>query len=82
MATMGVREYDFQVPYGAVNVDGDNILSIVLFLWLIKFPGYTLFKMVRPLQNKNVVKSYNIFTFIVNFLIKVKKRVSPYMRFS
>ena len=28
MATMGVREYDFQVPYGVVNVDGHNILSI------------------------------------------------------
>lgn len=28
-ATMGVREYDFQVPYGVVNVDGINIKSIV-----------------------------------------------------
>ncbi len=28
IATMGVREYDFQVPYGVVNVDGKNILSI------------------------------------------------------
>jgi dTDP-glucose pyrophosphorylase len=28
LATMGVREYDFQVPYGVVNVDGKNILSI------------------------------------------------------
>jgi len=28
MATMGVREYDFQVPYGVVTVDGKNILSI------------------------------------------------------
>ena len=28
IATMGVREYDFQVPYGVVNVDGGNILSI------------------------------------------------------
>ena len=28
IATMGVREYDFQVPYGVVNVDGHNILSI------------------------------------------------------
>ncbi len=28
MATMGVREYDFQVPYGVVNVEGNNILSI------------------------------------------------------
>jgi len=28
IATMGVREYDFQVPYGVVNVDGNNILSI------------------------------------------------------
>lgn len=28
MATMGVREYDFQVPYGVVNVEGENILSI------------------------------------------------------
>jgi dTDP-glucose pyrophosphorylase len=28
MATMGVREYDFQVPYGVVNVNGENILSI------------------------------------------------------
>ena len=27
-ATMGVREYDFQVPYGVVNVDAENILSI------------------------------------------------------
>jgi NDP-sugar pyrophosphorylase family protein len=27
-ATMGVREYDFQVPYGVVNVDDGNILSI------------------------------------------------------
>lgn len=27
-ATMGVREYDFQVPYGVVNTDGQNILSI------------------------------------------------------
>ena len=27
-ATMGVREYDFQVPYGVVNVDDKNILSI------------------------------------------------------
>lgn len=29
MATMGVREYDFQVPYGVVNTDGEKILSIV-----------------------------------------------------
>ena len=28
IATMGVREYDFQVPYGVVNVDGVNIISI------------------------------------------------------
>ncbi len=28
IATMGVREYDFQVPYGVVNVDGKNILNI------------------------------------------------------
>jgi NDP-sugar pyrophosphorylase family protein len=28
MATMGVREYDFQVPYGVVNVKGKEILSI------------------------------------------------------
>jgi len=28
LATMGVREYDFQVPYGVVNVDGNRILSI------------------------------------------------------
>ena len=27
-ATMGVREYDFQVPYGVVNIDGNNILGI------------------------------------------------------
>ncbi len=28
MATMGVREYDFQVPYGVVNVNGINIKNI------------------------------------------------------
>lgn len=28
IATMGVREYDFQVPYGVVNVNGKDILSI------------------------------------------------------
>ena len=28
IATMGVREYDFQVPYGVVNLDGINIKSI------------------------------------------------------
>jgi NDP-sugar pyrophosphorylase family protein len=28
IATMGVREYDFQVPYGVVNVDDGDILSI------------------------------------------------------
>jgi len=28
VATMGVREYDFQVPYGVVNVDGHQILNI------------------------------------------------------
>lgn len=28
IATMGVREYDFQVPYGVVNIDGMNIKSI------------------------------------------------------
>ncbi|AFV98018.1 hypothetical protein B649_08530 [Candidatus Sulfuricurvum sp. RIFRC-1] len=28
MATMGVREYDFQVPYGVVNIEGSRILSI------------------------------------------------------
>lgn len=28
MATMCVREYDFQVPYGVVKMDGNNILSI------------------------------------------------------
>ncbi|MDF1874441.1 nucleotidyltransferase family protein [Sulfurimonas sp. SAG-AH-194-I05] len=27
-ATMGVREYDFQVPYGVVNVENENIMSI------------------------------------------------------
>jgi dTDP-glucose pyrophosphorylase len=29
VATMCVREYDFQVPYGVVNIDGHNIKSIV-----------------------------------------------------
>ncbi len=29
LATMCVREYDFQVPYGVVNVEGSRILSIV-----------------------------------------------------
>jgi len=29
IATMGVREYDFQVPYGVVNVDGINVQNIV-----------------------------------------------------
>ena len=28
IGTMCVREYDFQVPYGVVNIDGSNILSI------------------------------------------------------
>lgn len=28
-ATMGVREYDFQVPYGVISVDGINIKNIV-----------------------------------------------------
>jgi dTDP-glucose pyrophosphorylase len=28
LATMGVRAYDFQVPYGVVNVEGKEILSI------------------------------------------------------
>ena len=28
VGTMGVREYDFQVPYGVVNIDGQNILNI------------------------------------------------------
>jgi len=28
MGTMCVREYDFQVPYGVVNIDGSRILSI------------------------------------------------------
>jgi dTDP-glucose pyrophosphorylase len=28
IATMGVREYDFQVPYGVVNVVRENIISI------------------------------------------------------
>lgn len=28
MATMAVREYDFQVPYGVVNIDGTSITSI------------------------------------------------------
>ena len=27
-ATMGVREYDFQVPYGVVNIEGHQITSI------------------------------------------------------
>lgn len=29
MATMCVREYDFQVPYGVVNIDGNKVTSIV-----------------------------------------------------
>lgn len=28
VATMGVREYDFQVPYGVVNIEEHNILGI------------------------------------------------------
>lgn len=28
VATMGVREYDFQVPYGVVNVDKQQIISV------------------------------------------------------
>ena len=28
IGTMGVREYDFQVPYGVVNIDGINIKNI------------------------------------------------------
>jgi len=27
-ATMGVREYDFQIPYGVVNIENKNIVSI------------------------------------------------------
>jgi dTDP-glucose pyrophosphorylase len=29
MATMCVREYDFQVPYGVVNIEGQRITSII-----------------------------------------------------
>ncbi len=29
IATMCVREYDFQVPYGVVNIDGNRVTSIV-----------------------------------------------------
>lgn len=29
VATMCVREYDFQVPYGVVNIDGNKITSII-----------------------------------------------------
>lgn len=29
VATMGVREYDFQVPYGVVNIDEGKITSII-----------------------------------------------------
>jgi dTDP-glucose pyrophosphorylase len=29
MATMCVREYDFQVPYGVVNIDGHKVTAIV-----------------------------------------------------
>jgi dTDP-glucose pyrophosphorylase len=29
MATMGVREYDFQVPYGVVNIDNGKITTII-----------------------------------------------------
>jgi len=28
IATMAVREYDFQVPYGVVNIEGSNVLNI------------------------------------------------------
>lgn len=28
LGTMGVREYDFQVPYGVVNIENGNIVSI------------------------------------------------------
>lgn len=28
VATMGVRSYDFQVPYGVVNIEEDHVLSI------------------------------------------------------
>lgn len=28
ISTMGVREYDFQIPYGVVNLNGKDILSI------------------------------------------------------
>jgi len=28
IATMGVREYDFQIPYGVVHLESENILSI------------------------------------------------------
>jgi dTDP-glucose pyrophosphorylase/predicted transcriptional regulator len=29
MATMCVREYDFEVPYGVVNIEGNKIISII-----------------------------------------------------
>ena len=28
IATMGVREYDFQIPYGVINVENDKIVAI------------------------------------------------------
>src|SRR5262249_34045443 len=28
MATMAVREYDFQVPYGVIRTNGERILSV------------------------------------------------------
>lgn len=77
LATMGVREYDFQVPYGVVNLDNENIISIdekPVYKFFVSAGVYILAKEVLEyIPNDEFYDMPNLFDLLIK---KNKKNIS------
>jgi len=77
IATMCVREYDFQVPYGVVNIENGDILSIIekpVHKFFVSAGIYMLSPDVLSLIPDN--KFYDMPTFFEDMISEQKKIVS------
>lgn len=77
-ATMSVREYDFQVPYGVVKIDGHNILNVQekpVQKFFVNAGIYALSPSVFKYVPKN--KPYHM-TQLFDALIKRKRKVAAF----
>lgn len=79
VGTMCVREFDFQVPYGVVNLDGDRIKSIVekpLHKFFVNAGIYILSPEVLKYIPSD--RFYDMPT-LFDYLIGIKKDVRPFL---